>query len=245
MTTATLDILADNTEVTDSRRTRIAKSLGLHAVGRVFGRAGTKVKNFTGEHKAALFTGLGTALMLTGLAAAAAGLAKAAEVTAGNLQASASAALMPTEDMPATVAAKSHSAQEGELGGGGLAVLVLGGGLTARGLRTRRLREQASVQHRDWATMRPSYVGATMVDVGYSPGFHGLDEMLSAPYHPHPQERFESRCATAIAGLRGRYQQAVAAREELVAQAAANYNGFDTGFVAGAPDLNVLAGLTA
>lgn len=232
MASTTVDILNEQStqpgEIAAARRTRVAKTLGLHAVAQAWHKTGRAAKRFIHANKTPLMTTAGTLVMMAGLAAAAVGAVQALEVSAKNLSSELHATLTNSN----TASTTSHNWQEGGLSGGGLALALAGTGTAARGLRNQR-REQAALPAADWAPAQLPAATCAEVDAEYAPQLGQLNAMLEAPYQPNIWERMEARHAVAVAERAGN------------AIEGSRYNGFDTHMVPGALDLNTIAGLTA
>jgi hypothetical protein len=166
--------------------------------------------------------------MMAGLAAAALGSVRTLETTAGNLTNGLQAAAAHE-----TLAPVPHGMHDVGLGGSGFALVLAGGGAAAGGLRGKRQGGKAEgiqIVDDSWQYTQSTIIGATVVDVDRSPHMSTLDGMLDAPCAPTVWERMDTVYAEAA--------------ERMAAPETPRYDAFATYAVAGAMDINDIAGLT-
>lgn len=255
MTIASANVLLEQQEleVTASRRSRVAKALGMRALTQATKRATHAVGSFLKAHPA-IHIGVGTALMTVGLAAAAAGVMEVGKQASERMSHNLYSALVK-DGSEAGPARDTHAPSvPGQLGSGS-AGLLTGAALTVHGLRANRRR--AIAREGNWtAGIRgtrqqelPSlhrvpfaaayYRAADPTEV--TPSLFALDGMLDRPYHLSRLEQAERRfgegavriCETAINTGRSMRSAITSARERVAtaragAAAASQYDGFGT-----------------
>jgi hypothetical protein len=215
---------ADRTAATG--RQRIAKALGVQAMAKTLQRAG----RFWRTNKERLLTTAGTTIMMAGLAAAAIGSALTLETTANNVTNGLQAAVTHETLQPVP-----HGMHDIGLGGSGFALVIAGGGAAATGMRGKHRagsRENTgfgSILDPSWEYRQPVIIGTTIVDDRSTP-MSTFDGMFNAPCAPTVWERMDTAYA--------------AAAERMPIPEEPRYDAFATGAVAGALDINEIAGLT-
>jgi hypothetical protein len=230
----------------------MAKVLGFHALKNAASRAYAASKEKLRPLLLPAGVAAGTLTMLAGLAAAGAGLAKASEVTIGNIGERVAAHLVDADTPPLQ---RMHSTAEAGLGVGGFALFIASGTVTARSLRRRRGAEPGPAANQ---AIQPIYEGGQVVDIDFSAGaldFYILDQALERGNKSTRMDRLEARWAArreARAAERAEFSAVIAAERaerqtannEARALANTHYDGFATHMVPAAPDLNQLAGLS-